>query len=456
MRARSLLALWAGKVAAIATRVGGSQGTSFPGLVALRIDPRFIQHASNRKHVTILLSGTNGKTTTARFITAMLEASGKKVLANPAGANLSTGIAAALIRNLSWGGSNDYTHALFEVDEHALPTVAQALKPSVLLLTNLFRDQLDRFGEIDTIASRWKEAIKKLPVDSVLIVNANDPRLIAVSTGFTGRKVFFGATEPGLLGTPNLNAADSTRCPSCGGVLSGDRFMAHLGVLRCGICSFRTPTPDVALLHYRPEETGSKIGLMFEKKNLTLQTPLEGRFNALNLVAAVAVARTLEVSEKSILAGVASVRQAFGRAEHFQAQGREVILHLAKNPTGYNEVLIAITERVSQPELLLALNDYWADGQDASWIWDIDFERMAASIQQLTVSGVRAGDLAIRLATAGVAKEINVEANLESAFDLALKKSSDQPLHIVASYTAMLFLRKLLVRRGLVTKEWNA
>jgi UDP-N-acetylmuramyl tripeptide synthase len=456
MRARTLLALWTGKVAAAATRVVGSQGTSFPGLLALRIDPRFIQHATSRKQITILLSGTNGKTTTARFIASMLEASGKKVLANPAGANLSTGIAAALIRNLSLSGRNDNTHALFEVDEHALPTIASALKPNVLLLTNLFRDQLDRFGEIDTIASRWKEAIKKLPVDSALIVNANDPRLIAVSAGFTGRKVFFGATEPSLLGTPNLNAADSTRCPSCGGVLSGDRFMAHLGVLRCGVCSFRTPTPDVALLHYRPEEKGSKIGLMFGKKSLTLQTPLEGRFNTLNLAAAVATARTLELSEKSILAGVASVRQAFGRAEHFQVRGREVVLHLAKNPTGYNEVLIAITERVAQPELLLALNDYWADGQDVSWIWDVDFERMAASIQQLTVSGVRAGDLALRLATAGVTREIKIESNLESAFDLALKKTSDQPLHIITSYTAMMFLRKLLVRRGLVANDWSA
>jgi UDP-N-acetylmuramyl tripeptide synthase len=455
MKARTLFALWAGKVAAVATRIKGGQGTSFPGMVALKIDPAFIRRSAISAGKVILISGTNGKTTTARFVASMLEADQKKVLANPAGANLSTGIAAALIRSFSLSGKSNHTYALFEVDEHALPAVSRALKPDVLLLTNLFRDQLDRYGEIDTIAARWKEAVAHLPVESSLVINANDPRLIAIAGSFTGQTIFFGASEPSLLGPANLSAADLTRCPYCGGTLSGDRFMAHLGVLRCGACSFRTPTPDVALLHYRPEEKGSKIGLMYEKKNLTIQTPLEGRFNALNLAAAVAVARTLELPEKSIVSGIASVRQAFGRAEHFKAGNREVVLHLAKNPTGYNEVLIAITERNAQPDLFLALNDHWADGQDVSWIWDVDFERISDGIQELTVSGERAGDLAIRLATSGYIKKINVEKDLERAFDRSLKNNSGQPLHIVASYTAMIFLRKFLVRRGLVPNTWS-
>lgn len=461
MPLRTRIATLFAKLTRLSVRlVGRGQGSSLPGLVALRIDPRYLEHVGPCIGSVVLVAGTNGKTTTARLVVSALTAStaeDAEVIANAEGANLTSGAAAALAGASSWLGGLSTSTAVLEADEDALPALARALPPDVLVLTNLFRDQLDRYGEVDSIARRWADVVQQLPATATLVVNANDPRLTQLARQHHGTTVSFGVDDASVLGTPNHTAADAVRCPSCGGAFGGQRFMAHLGTLRCTSCEFATPKPDVVLTAYKPSGfDGSHVTLLLPSGALELQTSLVGRYNALNIAAAAAAARALGLSRRAFSEGVTAASRAFGRGEQLSINGRPAHLHLAKNPTGYNEVLRGILDVDTAPHLLLALNDNWADGQDVSWIWDVDFESVAPSASHLTTTGQRAGDVALRLDVAGAHEKIDVEPDLAAAFDQAAAAGdSTRPLHIVASYTALLMLRSLLAKRGLVTR-WHS
>lgn len=457
MRAR--LATIAAKLTRVLVRLARrGQGSSLPGLVALRIDPRYLSNATRHLRALVVIAGTNGKTTTARLVAAALRADGTRVLANATGANMASGAAAALANDATWTGRARATVAVLEADEDALPGLLAALPaPRVLVLTNLFRDQLDRYGEVDSIARRWKKAIAQLPVSTTLVVNANDARLALLAQVHSGPTSFFGVDDASIVGAPNHTAADAVRCPACGGAFRGERFMAHLGVLRCRECAFATPRPDVALTAYAPSGfTGSLVTMLLPSGPFEVRTTLVGRYNALNIVAAVAASRALGLSRHQFSTGVGTAGRAFGRGEHLTVNDRVAYLHLAKNPTGYNEVLRGILDVDTAPHLLLALNDNWADGQDVSWIWDVDFEAVVPSASALVVTGQRAGDLALRLDVAGAHKKILVTPELGGAFDQATEVGERaKPLHIIASYTALLMLRQLLARRKLVSASYD-
>ncbi|MFO0702547.1 MAG: MurT ligase domain-containing protein [Candidatus Andersenbacteria bacterium] len=452
---RARLATLAAKLTRGVVRLSGrGQGSSLPGLVALRVDPRYLEHAAPQLGAVVLVAGTNGKTTTARLIAAALRAAGRTVVANPEGANLASGAAAALAAAARVGGRVQADVAVLEADEDALPRLARALPPHVLVMTNLFRDQLDRYGEVDSIARRWRGVVAELPPTARLVINANDPRLAQLARGRRST-ITFGVGNTQVVGTPNRTAADAVRCPSCGDVLHGERFIAHLGVLTCSSCDYATPQPDVALTAYQPKGfERSLVTLLLPSGALEVPSALVGRYNAFNIAAAAAAAQALDIPRTAFLAGVAAAGRAFGRGERLSVAGRHVYLHLAKNPTGYNEVLRGILDVDAAPHLLLALNDNWADGQDVSWIWDVDFEDVAPRATSLSVTGQRAGDLALRLDTAGARREVAVTPDLERAFDQATQPGAGAraaPLHVVASYTALLLLRQRLARRGLVT-----
>jgi len=437
--------------------VGRGQGSSLPGLVALRVDPRYLEHVAPSIGRVVLIAGTNGKTTTSRVVTAALRAAGQRTTANVEGANLTSGAAAAFAAASSWLGGLTTDDAVLEADEDALPALARALPPDVLVLTNLFRDQLDRYGEVDSIARRWIEVVRHLPTHAALVVNANDPRLAQLARQHHGATVSFGVDDATVLGVPNRTAADAVRCPSCGGAFGGERFMAHLGILRCTSCEFATPKPDVVLTAYQPTGfSGSHVTLLMPDGALEVSTALSGRYNALNIAAAAAAARALGLKRRAFSEGAAAASRAFGRGEQLTVDGRPAHLHLAKNPTGYNEVLRGILDVDAAPHLLLALNDNWADGQDVSWIWDVDFESVAPSASHLTTTGQRAGDVALRLDVAGATQDVDVEPDLAAAFDRAAAAGGTaRPLHVVASYTALLMLRSILAKRGLVTR-WHS
>jgi UDP-N-acetylmuramyl tripeptide synthase len=262
--------------------------------------------------------------------------------------------------------------------------------------------------------------VQLLPEHATLVVNANDPRLAQLARQHHGASVSFGVDDATVLGTPNHTAADAVRCPACGGAFGGERFMAHLGVLRCTSCEFATPKPDVVLTAYQPTGfTGSRVTLLMPDGALEISTALVGRYNALNIAAAAAAARALGLNRRAFSEGAAAASRAFGRGEQLTVNGRSAHLHLAKNPTGYNEVLRGILDVDAAPHLLLALNDNWADGQDVSWIWDVDFESVAPQASYLATTGQRAGDVALRLDVAG-ASRIDVEPELAAAFDQAV------------------------------------
>ncbi len=471
---------------------GRGQGSSLPGLVALKISPGFLKKRA--RHIggpIIVVTGTNGKTTTCSILSNILRESGYDVVTNAAGANMPSGVATALammskLRAKKIGANNVVAKkkrvAVIEADEHALPQILAQLPAATVVLTNLFRDQLDRYGEIDSIAKRWEAAITGSKSVRNVVANAHDARVITVARSVKKQSIYFGVRQLEILGNPNPNAADVSQCPSCGGRLDGTRFIAHLGILRCANCTFTTPEPTIVLTRYQPKGfDGAQLEIVrikgTEENKLGVETGLLGRYNAFNILAAVAAAETIGdtdtigVADTAIVRGIAKTVKVFGRSESFVMNNRDVLLHLAKNPTGYNEILQLLDESSPKLSLVLALNDNWADGEDISWIWDVLFEAIAPKISALTVTGKRAGDLAVRLETAGVTIPINVEENLITALEGATTTDtlghvesdvsavgvagSTGAVHIISSYTAMIFLRGELARRDLVPANWE-
>ena len=451
---RTILAIWVARAVRFLVRVlGRGQGTTLPGRIALKIDPHLIGHlARGAKKGAILVSGTNGKTTTARLVLGALRDSGEKVVANDTSANLDSGIASALLAQATLGGSLKTDYLVLELDEHALPSVAGQLKVAAVVLTNLFRDQLDRAGEINTIVEQWKPVIEQLPREVTVIFNGNDPRLTYLA-GQAARSVAFGLSETKVYGKENKSAADSTHCPECGALLRGERYMSHLGVLKCTSCKFASAEPTVRLTNFVQHDLESaSLCVDVAGTKLKMSTRFFGRYNALNVLAALATVTALGVDVRQAAKSMQRVDKVFGRSEVAKLQNNKVILHLAKNPTGYTEVLMSIAAIAPQPQLVLALNDNWADGQDISWIWDVDFEQVAPQINKLLVTGLRSGDLAVRLHTAGSLSPIIVE-DITEALDTAAKWGGD--VHIVASYTAMLEARAELVKTGVLEGSWT-
>jgi UDP-N-acetylmuramyl tripeptide synthase len=447
---RVLLGIWVAKVVRLVVRVlGRGQGSTLPGAVALRIAPALITRLSQQVPERVIVTGTNGKTTTTQLIASIVRAAGQDIVANETSANLASGVASMLARAASASGRLHAQVLILEIDEHVLPGIAEQVQPTLICFTNLFRDQLDRYGEVQNVARRWKKAIKGMQGKGTIVINANDPHLSLLARAHAGQVRSFGVPGGVAIGRANHSASDAVRCTHCGAALV-------LGTLRCASCSFTTATPDVALTEYRPRGAAfeaSRLTLVVHSKRHVYDTHLVGRYNALNVAAAVTVAQVLGIAAADIQKGVAQTRRVFGRSESFTANGRTVLLHLAKNPTGYNEVLASIADVDKTPAVLLALNDNWADGQDISWIWDVDFEQIAPQLSDIRVTGQRAGDLALRLEVAGVARDIAVEPTLEKAFD---QSTGTQPLHIIASYTAMLMLRQLFAKRTYVPRSWHA
>ncbi len=436
--------------------LGRGKGTSLPGLVALKIFPDITRYLGKQlSKGVVLVAGTNGKTTTAKLINAQLKAADRDVIANSSSANLRSGITSSLIENSSLMGRLKKIEAIFEVDEHALNEMVHTLPVKMIVITNLFRDQLDRYGEIDNIVNVWRKSLSRASAKVKLVVNGNDPRLLLIANNFPGPIYYFGTSTPEVIGKPNMIAADTTRCPYCRGILEGTRFMAHLGVLNCMTCSMKTPELNADIMEYNPDDrSGSQLKIKTSKGNYKVVTQLFGRFNIFNIAASIAASQALGLSKDNIISGIGSTRNVFGRSELIKIEDKNIYLHLAKNPTGYNEILNTLDAQNSKLDLLLVLNDNWADGQDISWIWDVDFEGAASLINNLTVSGQRAGDLAVRLRTANFKGVLNTIPNSIEAIDLLIKDLPNK-LHIIASYTAMLFIRKELAARGLVKKDWK-
>jgi UDP-N-acetylmuramyl tripeptide synthase len=446
-----LEAMAARAVGTVSRAAGKGGGTTLPGKLLWKVDPDAVDKlAAKLPAGVVLFSATNGKTTTAAMAARIL-GQDHRLAWNRAGANLLSGLASALV------STRDGELGLFEVDEGALPEAIARTRPRVVSLANLFRDQLDRYGELEIIAERWRVAVDRLPDGTTLVVNADDPVLAELGEG-RERVLRFGLDDPRHARTTLQHAADSKYCVRCGQPYVYEAaYVGHLGDYRCPACGHERPPLDVA---GRDIEliglTGSRFQLETPHGSTSVELGLPGLYNVYNAVAAASAAFVLGSTPAAIASGLADFSAAFGRFERIPTGGKKIVMLLVKNPAGANEVLRTLETGVP-PVLLLALNDAIADGRDVSWIWDVDFEPILAHVGRVVVSGERAAELGLRLVYGGLPEDrLEVLPSLEAALDRGLHLiEAGTDLVVLPTYTAMLALRAILTERGDVRPYWD-
>ncbi|HEX5467143.1 MAG TPA: MurT ligase domain-containing protein, partial [Candidatus Limnocylindrales bacterium] len=402
---RRFVALVAGKSAAAASRLTGrGGGQSLPGLVARRFDPTILEALVGRRGLpVVVITGSNGKTTTARFAAAILRGAGLTAHHNRAGANLVQGVTSLAVGAADLRGRIPDGVVVAEVDEGALAAVAPEVGPRVLLVTDLFRDQLDRFGELYAIADAFEAAAGGLPEGATLVVNADDPLVGRLSVEDGRQRLTFGC-ELNHDTDRITRAADSIRCPDCRADLVYDRiYLSHMGAYHCPACGFARPPLDVAVtdLEVRGlDETWLRLRTPAGPLELTI--PQSGVHIAYDAAAAVGIAVGLGVGLEDAAAALREVGPAFGRLERIQAGERQIILAFAKNPTSFNTTLRALATEGEPRQLLIAYSNTLVDGEDFAWLWDVELEGAVGSIERATVSGLRSDEVANRLKYAGL------------------------------------------------------
>ncbi|HEX8690585.1 MAG TPA: MurT ligase domain-containing protein [Solirubrobacterales bacterium] len=452
--AKRLLARAAGAASRASGRGGG---TTLPGRLLLRLAPDAIARLGARLGGAVtLISATNGKTTTSGMLASILAAAGRQPVHNRAGSNMTWGIATALLEQHGSEG-------LFEVDEAWLPAVAEQLDPALIVLGNLFRDQLDRYGEIETIADEWSRTIAALTGRARFALNADDPLVADLGRDGDGKRrdgVLYFGVEDASQALPELqHAFDAKHCRRCGQPYAYARaFVGHLGHYSCPACGAGRPEPDVAATWVELHGMrGSAVTVRVPGGELALELPLPGLYNVYNALAAVAAGLQLGIEPGRIAAALSSARGAFGRVETVAVDGVAVSILLIKNPAGANEVLrtLKLEDGEDGVDLWIALNDRIADGRDVSWIWDADFELLAGAVRRVTCAGTRAPELALRLKYAGWPQEaLVVEPGIEASLDRAVDAAPGR-LFALPTYTALLELHKLLSARGLAEEFWR-
>jgi lipid II isoglutaminyl synthase (glutamine-hydrolysing) len=445
-------------VGELARRAGRGGGTSLPGKLLTRLDPHAIQQLAARlRSGCAIISATNGKTTTAAMAASILERAGITLVHNRAGANMAGGVASTLLDAARRGGSINGELGLFEVDEFWLDRVGPELKPRVVLLGNLFRDQLDRYGELDTIADRWAAMVRALPATAQLALNADDPLIADLGRERPG-VTYFGVEDPAMATAEMQHASDSKHCQRCGAAYAYEAiYLGHLGRYSCPSCGQRRPEPTVAAERIELHGTrGASFELRTPAGTAAVSLPLPGLYNVYNALGAATLCLTLGISLETIVAGLGTVSAAFGRGERITIGDRELSILLIKNPAGANEILRTLALEPGELDLLGILNDRTADGRDVSWIWDADFELLAGRVGRVTCAGTRAAELALRLKYAGVSEErLHVVVEIAAALDEALATTVDRRLFALPTYTALLELREELSSRGHVARFWN-
>ena len=437
------------RAAGTLSRRSGRGGTSLPGKLLMRLEPDAIARLAGRlRDGSAVISATNGKTTTAAMVAAILEGAGARLVHNRAGANMAGGVTTALLDAARGTSGIDGDAGLFEVDEFWLDRVVPQLRPRALLLCNLFRDQLDRYGELETIADRWAAAVTAAP-GSKLVLNADDP-LVADLGRARPDAVYYGVQDDAMALAGLAHASDSKHCRRCGAPYVYDAiYMGHLGRYHCPNGDSSRPAPSVFASGVVLDGTrGARFTLTVDGASAQVALALPGLYNVYNALGAAALTHVLGADLDAIVRGLQATKAAFGRAETVAIGGRELAILLVKNPAGANEVLRTLALDPGEHDVFAVLNDRTADGHDVSWVWDADFELVADRVRRVTCSGTRAAELALRLKYAGVAvSRLEVVPGLADGLDAALA-SGDGRLVALPTYTAMLELRRLLVARG--------
>lgn len=409
-------------------------GSTWPGHIAIKNDKNFIKKilTKNQKLKVILIAGTNGKTTTGKLIQTILEKNGERVFQNDSGANLINGVASSIIKNSSVFGKLNYDFAVFEIDENSMPLVLDSIDSETIILLNLFRDQLDRYGEVNIVANKWKKALSMIDKKTILILNADDPKIAYLGNGIRNKVKYFGVRG---VSQEIDHASDSGYCPKCGNKLDY-KFVtfSHLGDWICKNCELKKPKTDI--------------------ENFEMY-PLSGIYNKYNTHAAVLTARILGFPDYKIARALKDFKPAFGRQEIIEYKNKKIQIFLSKNPASFNQSLATINDLKAR-NLLIVLNDRIPDGRDVSWIWDIDFESNLKNFKNISVSGDRVYDIALRLQYTNNESRITnhgikvYEKPIE-AVDSSLKNIRPKEiLYILPTYSAMLDLRKILTGKAIL------
>jgi len=460
--ARGRLALAAAKLSLRASRAIGRGGSNFPGKVALTIDSTLLRAmARGIKRGTILVTGTNGKTTTARMLTSILRTAGYRVVHNPSGANLRYGVAAAFISASDHCGQICADYAVFEVDEGWLPLVAGDLHCTGLVVTNFSRDQVDRYGRIEAVVQKVGQGLAAIP-NGFCVLNADDP-LVASLDSRSGLAIRFYGAENGFQDRrAEGRLSEGRRCPRCGTRLEyGVEYFAHAGIYRCPGCDYRRPQASVILRRFMPRGAeGSELTVEIDGVTHPFNISFPGLFNAYNALAALSAGLCLGVDLRPIRLGLERCRPAFGRGEVVRVRGRKLFIGMVKNPVGGNEMIKTVVGHPRPKSLLVAMNDPLVRGIDVGWIWDVAFENLFEGpnrFEAAIASGTWADDLALRLKYASPdGPLIHREPDYRRAIELALAETPPGAfVFALCNYTGMMTIRRVLYRMGYLPRVWT-
>lgn len=428
--------------------------------MAGRLSPNLLEAlASQLGAGSVSVTGTNGKTTTSHLLASLAAAGGADPVTNRTGSNLERGVLGALMD--ATGRKGELRNAggrlgVFEIDEAALVGIFPRVRPRVALFLNLFRDQLDRYAEVDAVARRWRAMLDTADWSPTRVLNADDPQIAQLSEHGDGSVVTFGIDSPEVALDTVEHATDANFC-TCGALLSYDHaYMGHVGVWRCEGCGRARGTPDMVATDVTVGDESAAFTLAVDNSLHHVELPVTGLYTVYNALAAYAAARALGFTFDDPAAELSRVGPVFGRQERMEIDGREVRLLLAKNPIGLNEVLRALGAAEQPLRLVMYLNDNIADGRDVSWIYDADLEQLAGRTAHVVASGTRADELALRLDLAGLPPD-HTTADLLGAFDIGLAATPPgDRLDLVLTYTAMLEVREALAKRTRGAQYWEA
>jgi len=463
---RVFVSLLVGKFLIRLLRLLRRAGTTLPGRVALAIAPGLVERVSASVRISrALVTGTNGKTTTAALFESILNTSDLKTIRNVSGANMLPGLASVLVEHSNFRGMIDRDVLVAEVDEATMPMALPQISPDLIIVTNFFRDQLDRYGELDHIVALVRSSLAH--ARGVVCLNGDDPQAARLVDDLPSgvKPVLFGfdqGSDTGTVAPSTAEGVDVQFCPDCGSRLGYHHITyAHLGSYFCSHCGWDRPRLDVVgTIISEHGLTGARMQIEFgdieEQIDVSLRVP--GAYNAYNALAAASAARALHQDPEAIRTGIEEFSGAFGRMEKVSLPEGDLLLALVKNPVGFNEVLRTVQASEGDKVLLLAINDHLADGTDISWLWDVDFGRFADREDvHFVVSGRRAEDMAVRLKYAGVSQDrMQVCPDLEESVSKALHRSQNKAsVYVLPTYTAMLELRGIMARQGLVRRMWE-
>jgi len=466
--ARRALAVSMGKAARGGVRrLGKGNGTAIPGRVTLAIDPGALAGlVAEIRRGAVLVTGSNGKGTTCRMLAQVMRAAGLHPVLNQEGSNQRSGLATTMVAHAALTGhlpADAQAIGLFEVDEGSFPEIIRHVgRPSALVFTNIFRDQLDRYFEPAYIQALLERAMQNLPADTTLVLNADDPRIASLAPELPNPRLYFGLEDIELSRPAVDPTSDFPRCPRCSGELAYDCvFYAHLGHWACTDCGLSRPQPQVSLTKIDlVGPSAARLQLVTPTADTVLELPLPGLYNAYNALAAVAAATQCQLPDRSFSA-IEQVTAGSLRMERVEVDGHDVYLALAKNANGYTEVLRAILYDRQPKRILLGLNDCPGKQPDTSWIWDVDFDALTGLVPTPVVSGNRAADLAVRLKYAGwlgdsQQPDLVVEPDPVRALQAALRATpAGQPMWVVSTSIVLLKLRRWMRQHGYVREIWQ-